>query len=140
MHFMLQKEVVDRLSATPDNKSYGRLSIIMQYYFQIEKCFEVSPTAFQPPPKVDSAIVVLRPYSDLAKQHGIILKNTDALQTICKQAFQQRRKTLRNNLKEIISSDEISLLGINPSARAENLTLQEFIKLANRYFQLITLK
>ncbi len=137
MHFMLQKEVVDRISATPDNKSYGRLSIIMQYYYHIEKCFEVRPGAFQPAPKVDSAIVWLRPYSNLSKQHGINLENTDALQTICKQSFQQRRKTLRNNLKGLLSEEDISLSGINSSARAENLTLQEFITLANKYYQLI---
>jgi 16S rRNA (adenine1518-N6/adenine1519-N6)-dimethyltransferase len=140
MHFMLQKEVVDRISARPNNKSYGRLSIILQYYFQIEKCFEVSPIAFQPPPKVDSAIVSLRPYDDLNKQHGIVLDDTEALQTICKQVFQQKRKTVRNNLKKIMSVDNIIALGINPSDRAENLTMQDFIKLANKYSQLITPK
>ena len=132
MHFMLQKEVVDRLAATPGSKSYGRLSIIMQYYYAIEKCFEVSPTAFVPPPKVDSAIVVLRPYADLNKQHGIVLDSAQALQNICKLAFQQRRKTLRNNLKEVISSDNIAALGIDPSLRAENLSLYDYIKLANK--------
>jgi len=136
MHFMLQKEVVDRLSATANNKNYGRLSIIMQYYCYIEKCFEVSPGAFQPPPKVDSAIVMLRPYRDLHKQHGIVLDDTEALQFICKQAFQQKRKTLRNNLKKIMNADDIAMLDINPSDRAENLTMQDFIKLANKYYQI----
>jgi len=136
MHFMLQKEVVNRLAARPNTKNYGRLSIIMQYYFQIEKCFEVSPTAFKPAPKVDSAIVALTPYKDLHKQHGIVLKDTDALQFICKQAFQQKRKTLRNNLKKIMHEDNIAALDIDPSARAESLTMQDFINLANQYFQL----
>jgi 16S rRNA (adenine1518-N6/adenine1519-N6)-dimethyltransferase len=131
MHFMLQKEVVDRLAANPGNKSYGRLSIIMQYYYDIEKCFEVSPSAFQPPPKVDSAIVVLRPHLDLNKQHGLILNSEEALQKICKLAFQQRRKTLRNNLKEVIDAESITSLGIDPSCRAETLSLQDYIILAN---------
>jgi len=140
MHFMLQKEVVDRLAATPNNKNYGRLSIIMQYYFRIEKCFDVSPTAFDPAPKVDSAIVALAPYKDLDKQHGIVLEETEALEFICKQAFQQKRKTLRNNLKKIMPDDEIVALGIDPSSRSETLTLQDFIKLANKYSQLTTLE
>lgn len=136
MHFMLQKEVVDRLAASPNTKNYGRLSIMMQYYYHIEKCFEVSPTAFQPAPKVDSAIVVLKPYKDLNKQHGIVLEDTEALQFICKQAFQQKRKTLRNNLKKVINETDIAGLDINPSDRAESLSLEDFIKLANKYSQL----
>ena len=135
MHFMLQKEVVDRLAALPNNKNYGRLSIIMQYYFRIEKCFDVSPTAFDPAPKVDSAIVALTPYKNLDQQHGIVLNDTDALQFICKQAFQQKRKTLRNNLKKIMDEQDITALDIDSSVRAENLTMQEFIKLANKYSQ-----
>ncbi|MFK5986893.1 MAG: 16S rRNA (adenine(1518)-N(6)/adenine(1519)-N(6))-dimethyltransferase RsmA [Pseudomonadota bacterium] len=135
MFFMLQKEVVDRLAATPGNKSYGRLSIIMQYYFNIEKCFDVPPSAFQPAPKVDSAIVTLVPYSDLNTQHGIVLEETRALQDICQLAFGQRRKTLRNNLKKVLSSEQITELDIDPSVRAETLTLYDFIKLANLYYQ-----
>ncbi len=135
MFFMLQKEVVDRLAASPDNKSYGRLSIIMQYFFHIEKCFNVSPHAFNPAPKVDSAIVSLRPYDDLQKQHGMVLEDVEALKTVCQLAFGQRRKTLRNNFKKTFTTEQITKLEIEPSLRAENLKLQDFIKLANLYTQ-----
>jgi len=133
MFFMLQKEVVDRLAASPNSKNYGRLSIIMQYYFDIEKCFEVRPEAFNPAPKVESAIVTLRPYSNLKEQHGIVLDDPVALKAICQLAFGQRRKTLRNNLKKVISSEQIEQLEIDPASRAETLSLQDFIKLANLY-------
>ena len=131
MYFMLQNEVVDRLVAHSNTKNFGRLSLLMQYFFHIEKHFIVPPTAFDPMPKVDSAIVSLRPYIDLEKTHGISVNNIEIFQHICKSAFQQRRKTIKNNLKGIISSEQFNKVGINESQRAENLSLTDFIRLAN---------
>ncbi len=128
MHFMLQKEVVDRMSALPGNKNYGRLSIMLQYFCQVDKLFDVPPEAFDPAPKVDSAIVRLTPYSELP----INVADLKTYAMVVTKSFAHRRKTLRNNLKELLSSDEIEALGINPSARAETLTQQEFALLSNR--------
>lgn len=127
MLFMLQKEVVDRITASHGGKQYGRLSIMMQYYCQTEKCFEVPPTAFQPRPKVDSAIVRLIPRK--------LDENADklhvALQKLTTQAFAQRRKTLRNNFKGLLHDQQLLSLGIEPSQRAEELSVQQFIELAH---------
>ncbi len=125
MHFMLQKEVVDRIVSQPGSKTYGRLSVMMQYYCAVERLFIVSPGSFYPPPKVDSAIVRLVPHQQRADC------DAQTLSRIVKQAFSQRRKTLRNSLKNWISSDEISQLGLDPTARPETLPLDAFIKLAN---------
>lgn len=129
MHFMLQKEVVDRLAAKPGNKDYGRLSVIMQYYCQVESLFNVPPDAFVPPPKVDSSIVRLRPY-----EHPIVhINDTSALETIVTAAFSQRRKTLRNTLRNYLSAEQMETLGIDAGRRAETLSLAEFAALANAY-------
>jgi len=127
MHFMLQKEVVERMAAVPGNKHYGRLSIMLQYFCKVEKLFDVPPEAFDPTPKVDSAIVRLTPYETLPLQ-------VDDLATyamVVTKSFAHRRKTLRNNLKEILSGEQIEALGINPAARAETLTQLEFAQLSN---------
>jgi len=135
MHFMLQKEVVDRICATPASKAYGRLSVMLQYFCQVEKLFEVKPGSFNPPPKVDSAIVRLTPYGTKTPFQSR-LDNEKSLEFICQQAFSQRRKTLRNNLKKIISSDQIESLNIDPGARAETLSIDNFIELANLFHRL----
>lgn len=126
MHFMLQKEVVERMTSGPGSKSYGRLSIMVQYYCEVENLFTVGSSAFTPPPKVESAIVRLRPYSKapVNAEPGI-------LQKVVTQAFSQRRKTIRNSLKALISAENLSSLGLDPGCRAETLSLQAFAQIAN---------
>lgn len=130
MHFMLQKEVVDRLAATPGNKNYGRLSVMMQFYCQVDLLFPVPPEAFSPPPKVDSAIVRLIPVA----KPPVEVNSVNDLETIVIAAFSQRRKTLRNTLRNYMLAEQIEAQGIEPSRRAETLSLAEFAKLANALF------
>lgn len=127
MHFMLQKEVVDRLAAGPGSKTYGRLSVMAQYFCEVESLFEVPPEAFSPRPKVQSAIVRLTPHAELP--HPV--KDTKLLQSVLRNAFNQRRKTLRNTLKTMISSDEIEALGIDAGARPEQISLADYAKIAD---------
>ena len=127
MHFMLQKEVVERLVAKPGNKDYGRLGIMLSYYCEAQMLFVVGPGAFNPPPKIDSAIVRLVPYAT----PPVELKQPELLGLVVKAAFAQRRKTLRNNLKKLMDATTIENLGIDPGIRAEQLTLEEFARLAN---------
>lgn len=127
MHFMLQKEVVERLAAPAGSKAYGRLGIMAQYYCQVEKLFEVPPEAFSPQPKVQSAIVRLTPHKVLPCP----ARDVSQLQTVLRHAFNQRRKTLRNNLKEVISSDRLQAIDIDPALRPERLRLEEFVAIAN---------
>ena len=127
MHFMLQKEVVERLAAKPDTSDYGRLSVMVQYRCKVEKLFLVPPGAFTPAPKVDSAIVRLEP-------HAVPPVDVDAaaLEKLVAQAFSQRRKTLRNTLKGLLDAETIEAAGIDPQRRAETLSLEEFAALARR--------
>ena len=127
MHFMLQKEVVNRLAAGPGTKAYGRLTVMAQYFCKVMPVLEVPPSAFVPPPKVDSAVVRLTPYEDLP--HPV----TDLkwLDRVCREGFNQRRKTVRNCYKGLLDSDVLEELGINPSMRPENLTLEQFVSMAN---------
>lgn len=127
MVFMLQKEMVDRIVAKPNCADYGRLSVMLQYYCQTEKLFDVSPSAFNPPPKVDSSIVHLIPH----KQPPVKVNDKALFEKLVAQAFTQRRKTLRNNLKPLLSAEQIEQVGINPQVRAETLSLQEFATLSN---------
>jgi 16S rRNA (adenine1518-N6/adenine1519-N6)-dimethyltransferase len=127
MHFMLQKEVVDRICATPGSKKYGRLSVIMQYYCATELLFDVPPESFDPAPKVMSAIVRLVPH----QQPPVEVNDMAKLNRVVTQAFSQRRKTLRNSLIKLISEDDIIALGIDPTLRAEVLSLNDFAKLSN---------
>ncbi|MEI6895426.1 MAG: 16S rRNA (adenine(1518)-N(6)/adenine(1519)-N(6))-dimethyltransferase RsmA [Colwellia sp.] len=127
MHFMLQKEVVERMAAEPDCKAYGRLSIMTQYQCQVFPVMEIGPEAFKPAPKVDSAIVRLIPHSQIANP----VKDINALNTICLAAFNQRRKTIRNSFKKLINETQLSALNIDANLRPENLTLDDYIKLAN---------
>ena len=132
MLFMLQKEVVDRICAKPGSKQYGRLTIMLQFYCDVESLFKIKPGAFTPSPKVDSAIVKLNPL----KNPRYEILDHDALSLIVREAFSQRRKTLRNCLKKYISESDIKKIGIAPEIRAENLGLSDFAKLANTYHQL----
>lgn len=127
MHFMLQKEVVDRLAAEPGGGDYGRLSVMVQYHCRVERLFSVPPGAFNPPPKVTSAIVRITPY----QEKPIIVQDEACLKRLVAQAFGQRRKTLRNNLKPMLDSATIESLGIDPGRRPETLSLQEFAALAD---------
>lgn len=126
MHFMLQKEVVERMAAGPGSKTYGRLSVMCQVHCQVTSLFEVHPGAFYPSPAVDSAIVLLTPHA----QPKVAEELTERLSRLVLKAFSQRRKTLRNSLKGMLTADEIESTGINPGIRAEQLGLQEFISLA----------
>jgi 16S rRNA (adenine1518-N6/adenine1519-N6)-dimethyltransferase len=129
MLFMLQREVVDRICAKPGNRSYGRLSVMLQYYYDVEQLFTIGPEVFSPPPRVESTVIKLKPWS--VPQY----EQTDMLifSKIVKAAFAQRRKTLRNALKGIISATLLSDLKIAPSARAESLPIETFVSLANLY-------
>ncbi len=132
MHFMLQNEVVERITAKPGNKSFGRLSVMVQYYCETEYLFFVAPESFDPPPKVDSAILRLTPW----KERPYKATDDKQLSTLVAQAFSMRRKTLRNNLKKMLSVEQIESLDIDPSHRAETLTVEDFVKLSNLVTQL----
>ena len=127
MHFMLQKEVVNRMVAGPGSKAFGRLSVMTQYYCHAIPVIEVPPNCFKPAPKVDSAVVRLVP-KDKAQRSA---KDTKLLNTVCLEAFNQRRKTLRNSLSNLLDESQLKGLGIDPSLRAESLSLQQFIEIAN---------
>ncbi len=127
MHFMLQKEVVLRLAAQPGSKIYGRLSIMVQYYCEVEHLFDVGPECFYPEPKVDSAIVRLVPYKE--PPYPPVDKMT--LERLVAQAFSMRRKTIANNLKPLMNAVTLSQLDIDPSLRPEQLTIANYVKLAN---------
>lgn len=128
MHVMLQKEVVDRMTASPGSSDYGRLSVMLQYRCRVEKLFTVGPGAFKPAPKVDSAIARLTPYDHLP----CTAKNEQALATIVGQAFSQRRKMLRASLKNHLSAAQISECNIDPTRRPETLSTEEFVRLADK--------
>lgn len=128
MHFMLQKEVVDRLAASPGSKTYGRLSVMVQYYCTVEPLFDVPPSAFVPPPKVDSAIVRLTPRAHIEP----VAKDPALLENLVNLCFQQRRKTLRNCLKTLVEPQHMDDLGAPLSARPETLAVADFVALSNR--------
>lgn len=127
MHFMLQKEVVERMVAAPSTPAYGRLSVMLQYRLQMEYLFTVPPEAFDPAPKVESAFVRAVPYIQLP----LLAKDESMLAKVVTAAFGQRRKTLRNTLKGLLDDEGFKELGIDPQARAENLSIAEFVAIAN---------
>lgn len=127
MHFMLQKEVVDRMAAGPGSKVYGRLSVMLQAYCTVTALFMVPPGAFRPPPKVDSAVVRLVPLPP--EQIGI--DDPRRFADVVRAAFGQRRKTLRNALGNVCTSEQIVAAGIDPQNRAEQLAVADFVRLAN---------
>ncbi len=127
MHFMLQKEVVDRMVAEPSTPDYGRLSVMLQYHFSMERILDVPPEAFSPPPKVDSAVVRMIPYPTLPHPAQDEALFANLVQT----AFGQRRKTLRNNLKGVLDDTGFEALHIDPSLRPEALPLAGFVAMAN---------
>jgi len=127
MHFMLQKEVVDRMAASPGSKAYGRLGIMLGCYLQIESLFDVPPDAFEPPPAVHSAVVRLDPLPpgtyDIDDEAG--------LSTLVATAFMQRRKTLRNSLKNEADAGDFAAAGIDPGLRPEQVPIEEYVRLSN---------
>lgn len=130
MHFMLQKEVVERLAALPGNGDYGRLSVMVQYHAEVSYLFDVPPEAFYPAPKVMSAVVRIEPYHT----KPIICKSEKALQALVTQAFSTRRKTLANTLKPMLSREQIARLDIDPGLRPEQLSIAQFVALADSWF------
>ena len=127
MHFMLQKEVVERMVAAPSSSEYGRLSVMLQYKLQMEYLITVPPDAFDPAPKVESAFVRCVPYATLphpAKDEALFAKVVQA-------AFSQRRKTLRNTLKGLLDDAGFESLNIDSQQRAENLSVAQFVTIAN---------
>lgn len=128
MHFMLQKEVVDRLCAPPGNKQYGRLSVVTAYHAKAHFLFKVGPGAFRPQPKVDSAIVRLVPHA----KPPVALDSYESFETVLQTAFSQRRKTLRRIFKGQLNEADFGALQLDPQQRPENLTLEQFAELSNR--------
>lgn len=127
MHFMLQKEVVKRMAAHAGESAYGRLGIMVQYYCAVEDLFDVPPTSFDPAPKVDSAIVRLIPYKELP----YVANNVKTLETLVNVAFQQRRKTLRNSLKQLLTAEQMENLPVDLSLRPEEISLPEYVAMSN---------
>ncbi|MDN3557278.1 16S rRNA (adenine(1518)-N(6)/adenine(1519)-N(6))-dimethyltransferase RsmA [Halomonas maura] len=127
MHFMLQKEVVERLAAPPGGADRGRLSVLAQYHCRVESLFTVPPEAFVPRPKVESAIVRLTPHASLPQA----ARDEVLLFQLVREAFAQRRKTLRNNLKGRLAAGDLEALGIDPGRRPQTLTVEEFVRIAN---------
>jgi 16S rRNA (adenine1518-N6/adenine1519-N6)-dimethyltransferase len=128
MHFMLQKEVVERMAAAPGNKVYGRLSVMLQAYCTVTPLFTVAPGAFRPAPKVDSAVVRLVPRG----ADAIGIDDPRRFAQIVRAAFGQRRKTLRNALDGVLDSSAMHAVGVRPESRAEQLAVADFIRLANQ--------
>ncbi len=127
MHFMLQKEVVERMVAAPGTADFGRLSVMLQYRFVMDWLLDVPPESFDPSPKVDSAVVRLipRPPAELT------VKDEARFSSLVAAAFAQRRKMLRNNLKGIVSDALFEQLGIAPTARAEDLSVDDYVRITN---------
>lgn len=131
MHFMLQKEVVDRMVAAPGSKDFGRLSVMLQYHYHMERMFIVPPGAFNPPPKVDSAIVRMIPVDFSKVGAGETAQDPLLFAKVVTAAFSQRRKMLRNTLREFIVEAKLAALGITPTARAEDIAVADYVRLAN---------
>lgn len=130
MHFMLQKEVVERMAAGPDDKAYGKLSVMTQYHCRVVPLFIVPPGAFTPRPKVESAIVRLLPHEIMP----LAAKDEKLLRRVVQSAFNMRRKTLRNSLADHIDADGLVRLGVDPKLRAENISLAEYVKISDDCF------
>ncbi len=129
MHFMLQKEVVDRMAAESGNKVYGRLSVMLQLACNVEPLLRVAPGAFRPPPKVESAVVRLVPLPAARRPEPSLSRAIDA---VVRAAFGQRRKTLSNALRMLLDADAIRAAGIDPRARAESVPPRGFVALARQ--------
>jgi 16S rRNA (adenine1518-N6/adenine1519-N6)-dimethyltransferase len=127
MHFMLQREVVQRMGAKPGGKDYGRLSVMLQVKCEVVPLFDIGPGAFTPPPKVTSSLVRLWPLDE----PRFAIANPALFARLVRQAFSQRRKTLRNSLRELLTPEQIRASGIDPAQRPERLALEDFVTLAD---------
>jgi len=127
MHFMLQKEVVERMVAVPGDADFGRLSVMLQYRFHLEWLIDVPPESFDPAPKVDSAVVRLIPRAAAERT----ARHEATLERVVATAFSQRRKMLRNTLKGILDDAAFARLGIDAKVRAEDLTVDDYVRIAN---------
>ena len=125
-HFMLQNEVVERMVAEPGSKAFGRLSVMLQYRYAMDKLLDVPPESFQPPPKVDSAIVRMIPYAP----HELADVDPTVLGTLVTAAFSQRRKMLRNTLAEYRETVDFDALGFDLARRAEDVPVDEYVRVA----------
>jgi 16S rRNA (adenine1518-N6/adenine1519-N6)-dimethyltransferase len=128
-HFMLQKEVVDRMVAAPGSKTYGRLSVMLQFRYRLIKLFDVPRGAFKPAPQVTSSVVRMRPLASSELPNV----GAEAFARVVAAAFSQRRKTLRNALSELLDAEQVIESGVDPQARAETLGVQDFVQLARRF-------
>lgn len=127
MHFMLQKEVVERMVAKPSTSAYGRLSVMLQYHLQMDYLITVPPEAFRPAPKVESAFVRCTPHATLP----FIAGDTALLSKVVLAAFSQRRKTIRNTLKPFLNDNDFTALNLDTKLRAENLSVGDFVSITN---------
>lgn len=127
IHVMLQKEVVERMVAAPHTSAYGRLSVALQYRYDMEKVLDVGPDAFYPQPKVNSAVVRMVPRQMRTPE----MQDELLFARIVTTAFSQRRKTLRNTLRNLLEAPDFEALAIDPGARAETLSVSDFVRVAN---------
>ncbi|UAJ66088.1 16S rRNA (adenine(1518)-N(6)/adenine(1519)-N(6))-dimethyltransferase RsmA [Candidatus Schneideria nysicola] len=127
MHFVLQKELVKRLIASPNSKDYGRISIITQYFCSTQSMIEISPELFKPIPKVSSMLIYLKPHIN----QPYMVKNLSNLSMITRLTFSQRRKKIRNSLSKLFNIQQLENMGINTNLRAENLNIKLYCQLAN---------
>lgn len=127
MHFMLQKEVVERMAAKPGNKDYGRLSIMTQYFCQVESVFDVKPESFKPVPKVDSSIVRLTPHLN----KPVIVDDFRGFGQLVTQAFTMRRKTLRNALGKLLTEEQLRACDVDPRLRPDAIGIEDYARLSN---------
>ena len=126
-HFMLQKEVVDRMCASPGNKSFGRLTVMLGCQMEMVPLFDVPPDAFSPPPRVMSSVIRMRPIPN----PGIHIQDTELLASIVRSAFSRRRKTLRNALQGVVEIDELVAVDIDPGVRPEQVPIRDWVALVN---------
>ena len=127
VHVMLQREVVERMVAAPGDSEFSRLSVMLQYRFDMEKLIDVPADSFDPAPKVESAVVRLTPLNPLPHP----AHNETLFAEVVSRAFSQRRKTLRNTLKGMVSAEQLAALGINAGARAQELSVADFVRIAD---------
>ncbi|MXW69361.1 MAG: ribosomal RNA small subunit methyltransferase A, partial [Acidimicrobiia bacterium] len=127
MTFMLQREVVERMTAVPGNRNYGRLSVMLEYHCKVERLFHVPPEAFRPQPKVHSSVVRLRPH----RPRPLQADDENALATVVRTAFGQRRKTLRNGLKSLAAAEVLERLPIDLGTRPEQLGLADYVRISD---------
>lgn len=129
MHFLLQKEVVNRMTAPINSTDYSRLTVMTHYYCETQDLFDVRPGAFHPPPKVMSAYIRLIPH----RTRPCVAEDIGHLSAIVKEAFTYRRKTIHNALKKYVTAQQLELLGIDPQSRPQNLSVADYVKISNHY-------